>query len=86
MQLARLWQNGRNGRRSVVFEFEGTEVQLLRKDYQKGSATCNVIGLKQSLNELKDRMFNLMRVAPNVQAPTGQEERRQNYEQRESAV
>lgn len=76
MQLEKLWLNGKNSRRNVVFEFIGSNVELLRKDYQKGSATCNVIGLKQSLNELKDRMFNLMRT----------EERRENYEQLQPAT
>lgn len=79
MNLEKLWLNGNNGRRSVVFEFAGSNVELLRKDYLRGKAQANVLRLKQSLNELKDRMFNLMRTAPKGR-PTGQEERRYNHE------
>lgn len=61
MQLEKLWLNGKNGKRSVVFEFMGTQLDLLRKDYQKGRAEANVTKLKQSLTELKDRMFCLLR-------------------------
>lgn len=64
MHLEQLWLNGKNGnsgKRNVVFEFGGSQVELLRKDYQKGKAEANVVKLKQSLNLLKDRMFNLMR-------------------------
>lgn len=77
MQLERLWQNGKNGKRTVVFEFTGPEVELLRKDYQKGRAQANVTKLKQSLTELKDRMFSLLR--------TAETERRQNHEYQLSA-
>lgn len=61
MELNKLWLNGKNGKRSVVFEFIGPQVELLRTDYQKGRANANVVKLKQSLTELKDRMFNLIR-------------------------
>lgn len=77
MQLEKLWQNGKNGKRSVVFEFVGPQVELLRKDYQKGRAMANVTKLKQSLTELKDKMFDLLR--------TVETERRQNYEYQFSA-
>lgn len=86
MQLEKLWQNGpstslRTGRRTVVFEFTGPQLELLRKDYQKGRASANVTKLKQSLTELKDRMFDLLRTVetPNDK-PTGQAERRENHE------
>ena len=62
MQLEKLWLNGKNGKRSVVFEFTGPEVELLRKDYEKGNASANVTKLKQSITDLKDKMFNLLRV------------------------
>lgn len=77
MQLEKLWLNGKNGKRSVVFEFEGPHVELLRKDYEKGKANANVTKLKQSITELKDRMFDLLR--------TAETERRTNYEQ-QSAI
>lgn len=70
MQLEKLWQNGHvNGgsKRTVVFEFTGPQVELLRKDYQRGRASANVTKLKQSLTELKDRMFNLIRTADSVE-------------------
>lgn len=60
MQLEKLWIS-KNGRGSVIFEFKGPEAELLRKDYEKGRASANVTKLKQSLTELKDRMFNLIR-------------------------
>ncbi len=71
MQLEKLWLNGKNGKRSVVFEFIGPQVELLRKDYQKGRASANVTKLKQSITELKDRMFSLLR--------TAETERRENH-------
>lgn len=84
MQIEKLWLNGKNGKRSVVFEFTGPQVELLRKDYQKGRASANVTKLKNAITDLKDKMFTLLRSqeTPNVQAPTGQaERRRENYEQ-----
>lgn len=86
MQIEKLWlngKNGKNGKRNVVFEFSGRDAQFFRKNYHKGRAQANVLKIKQNLNELKDRMFNLMRSAPTAQAPAGQEEKRNEYETRQ---
>lgn len=72
MELNKLWLNGKNGKRSVVFEFMGNQLELLRKDYERGNASANVVKLKQSLTVLKDRMFDLLR--------TAETERRQRHE------
>lgn len=61
IELEKLWLRGNNGKRCVVFEFAGSEADLLRSNYQKGHAQANVIKFKQSLNELKDRMFSVIR-------------------------
>lgn len=61
MELKEIWKDGNNGKKSVVFEFMGDDVDLLRKDYQIGKAEVNILKLKSSLNELKDRMFNILR-------------------------
>jgi hypothetical protein len=63
-----------NARRSVVFEFAGIDADILRKDYRNGYASANVTKLKQALNELKDRMFDLMR----------SQEENKNYESKQS--
>lgn len=60
MTLADLWMKG-DGKRSIVFEFRGDNMELLQKDYQKGKAEVNVLTLKRAMNELKDRMFLLLR-------------------------
>lgn len=61
MELKEIWADGNNGKRSVVFEFVGDTVEVLRKDYQLGHAEVNILKLKSSLNELKDRMFSILR-------------------------
>ena len=61
MELKEIWKDGNNGKKSVVFEFAGDNVDILRKDYQIGKAQVNILKLKSSLNELKDRMFNILR-------------------------
>ncbi len=60
MKLADLW-NDNDSKRSIVFEFHGDRVEILTDEYKKGKAQANVIQLKRALNELKDRMFFLMR-------------------------
>lgn len=77
MRLEKLWLNGKNGKRKVLFQFVGDNVEVLQKDYQKGMAVANVVIFKQYLNELKDRMFNLMRE---------EDERRANYETKQYSV
>lgn len=63
MELKEIWKDGNNGKKAVVFEFAGDNLELLRKDYQIGKAQVNILKLKSSLNELKDRMFSLLRSA-----------------------
>lgn len=59
--LDNIWLDQRKPNRSVIFEFKGENVLVLRKKYQKGEANVNVLRLKTSLNEIKDRMFSLLR-------------------------
>lgn len=60
MELADLWID-RDARRTIVFEFHGEEIEHLKEDYKRGKAEANVLLLKRSMNELKDRMFALIR-------------------------
>lgn len=60
MELSDLWMGG-NGKRAIVFEFVGDHVEGLKEEYKRGKAQANVLKLKESLNELKDRMFLLLR-------------------------
>jgi len=60
MKLADLW-NDNDGKRSIVFEFHGDQVEFWTDEYKRGKAEANVIQLKRALNELKDKMFFLMR-------------------------
>ena len=59
--LENIWLDQNKPSRSVIFEFIGENVLVLRKKYQKGQASANVLRLKTSLNEIKDRMFSLLR-------------------------
>lgn len=59
--LDNIWLDQSKPNRSVIFEFLGEDVLMLRKKYQKGQASANVLRLKTSLTEIKDRMFSLLR-------------------------
>ena len=61
MTLKNIWEDSKQLKKSVVFEFEGNNIEILKKAYLKGQAKANVIRLKTNLNELKDIMFNLLR-------------------------
>ena len=60
MELRDIWTDT-NGKRSVIFEFSGTNIEVLKNKYRQGEAQANVLTFKRSLNELKDRMFCLLR-------------------------
>ena len=60
VELVSLWMD-QNHKRSIIFEFSGAEVEHLKQAYQRGQAKANVIQLKQSINVLKDRMFEKLR-------------------------
>lgn len=61
MELRDIWTDDGDYKRSVVFEFGGDDIELLKDEYRKGVASANVLEFKRSLNELKDRMFTILR-------------------------
>lgn len=60
MELRDLWMES-NGRRTVVFEFEGASIEGLKEEYRKGKASANVYQLKAAMSELRDRMYSVLR-------------------------
>ncbi|MBI3265945.1 MAG: hypothetical protein HYZ67_02685 [Chlamydiae bacterium] len=60
MTLVNLWMEA-NGKRTVVFEFEGTSIEGLKEEYKHGKAQANVYQLKVAMSELRDRMYALIR-------------------------
>lgn len=80
MTPERIWIDDQSLRHQVVFEFVGDKTELLSKDYQRGNACANVVRLKNALNELKDRMFNLIRTDPARQAYGARKEKRYEYQ------
>jgi len=60
MELANLWMEP-NGRKTVVFEFEGESIEGLKEEYKRGKAQANVYRLKVAMSELRDRMYALLR-------------------------
>lgn len=65
MTLANLWMEA-NGRKSVVFEFEGESIDGLKEEYKRGKAQANVVRLKVALRELKDKMYGMLREKANL--------------------
>jgi hypothetical protein len=61
MELRDIWTDTGDYKRSVIFEFGGDDIELLKDEYRKGNASANVLEFKRSLNELKDRMFAILR-------------------------
>lgn len=60
MELSDLWLD-RSGKKVVVFEFTGEDILALQNRYREGRAEVNVVKLKSSLREMKDRMFWLLK-------------------------
>ena len=46
-----------DGKKEVVFVFDGDKVEELSRKFQLGQALCNVSRLKASVNQLKDLIF-----------------------------
>lgn len=61
MALSNIWEDASKKKRSVVFEFEGDNIGVLRKNYLRGQASANIFKFKNSITEIKDVMFNLLR-------------------------
>ncbi len=61
MRLNDIWTDQGDYKRSVIFEFGGDDIELLKDEYRKGNASANVLEFKRALNELKDRMFAILR-------------------------
>lgn len=59
--IARVQISGSNGRRSVVFLFESETAEQLQKQFIHGQATANVTHLKNTMNHIKDIMFDSLR-------------------------
>ncbi len=61
IKLEKIWQDNERRKRAVVFEFEGECLCELREKYIQGRARANIFKFKNSITELKDVMFNLLR-------------------------
>ena len=60
-QLAEIW-NERNKASTVIFVFDGDyQLEELQRSYHNGTATVNLAEYRQSLEEIKDRMFAVLR-------------------------
>ncbi len=63
--LADVW-NERNKASTVIFVFDGDyQLEELQRSYHNGTATVNLADYRQSLEAIKDRMFQLIRSASN---------------------
>jgi hypothetical protein len=50
-----------NGRRIATFLFTGSDLDRLDSDYRTGRARVNPVQLRESLNHLRDKMFDKLR-------------------------
>ncbi|MBU1349475.1 hypothetical protein KJ781_05385, partial [Patescibacteria group bacterium] len=50
-----------NGKRIASFLFTGADLDQLDKDYMSGKALVNPVQLRESLNRLRDVMFEKLR-------------------------
>jgi len=50
-----------NGRRSALFEFTGKDLNRLDREYRCGRALVNPVQFRESLNDLRDRLFEILR-------------------------
>jgi hypothetical protein len=56
-----LTEDGRRGRSSsATFILSGENVEALSKDFLSGQAEANLASFKQAMNQLKERMFDLI--------------------------
>jgi hypothetical protein len=56
-----LTEDGRRGRpSSATFVLSGDTVEALSKEFLSGQAEANLASFKQAMNQLKERMFDLI--------------------------
>jgi len=56
-----LTEDGRRGRpSSATFVLSGDNVETLSKEFLSGQAEANLASFKQAMNQLKERMFDLI--------------------------
>ena len=56
-----LAEDGRRGRpSSAVFVLSGANVEALSREFLSGQAEANLAAFKQAMNQLKERMFDLI--------------------------
>jgi hypothetical protein len=60
-ELKRVVLSRSNGRTTAVFELEGQDVETLVRTYWEGSAIVNLAQFRESLEGLKDRLFEALR-------------------------
>ncbi len=70
------------GRRSALFEFTGDDLSRLDKEYLSGRALVNPVQFRESLNDLRDRLFEILRGSGGK--PLMREERRNDREGEDS--
>jgi len=50
-----------NGRRTAIFMIEGDDISELDRAYSSGKALVNPVQLRESLNNLRDKLFARLR-------------------------
>jgi hypothetical protein len=69
-----LTEDGRRGRpSSAVFVLSGANVEALSKEFLSGQAEANLAAFKQAMNQLKERMFDLIDARKEPNAPSARE-------------
>ena len=64
-----------NGKRIATFLFTGANLDRLDKDYMNGKALVNPVQFRESLNRLRDVMFERLRQSKNPQKAGNEETR-----------
>ena len=68
-----------NGKRIASFMFTGTDLGQLDRDYMNGNALVNPIQFRESLNRLRDILFEKQRKQRGDRYGSGKNRAHQNY-------
>ena len=60
----------------AAFEISGTDLDRLDREYRSGQALVNPVQLRESLNLLRDMLFDLRDMSPALPVHRGRERRR----------
>ena len=75
--LIDIWKE-QNQSSTVIFVFDGDQLEVLQKCYHNGSATVNLSEYRNSLEHLKDKMFEMLRSKKQLTSST-QRTRKHGY-------